>query len=150
MILGKLSILGTEYTVSRYKESEHPFFKDFEKCGMCDDFMKEIAVIDTSTLPNAADNTKEWLREYEKEIIRHEVIHAYFNESGLKDSSNYSNSPWAKFEEMIDWWAIQGKKVYKTWMEAEKIIDDLYGRSETVFIGDSGFSVTIPDQNPEL
>ena len=148
MNIGRLTILGTEYTVSRYKESEHSFFKNFEKCGMCDEMLKEIAIIDTADLPNAADYSEEWFKEYEKEIIRHEIIHAYFNESGLKDSGHRYFDSVFKDEELIDWIAIQGKKIYKTWMEAEKIIDDLHARSETVFIGDPGFSVTIPDQKP--
>lgn len=55
-----------------------------------------------------------------KEVLRHEIAHAFFYESGLWDSSN-GTTAWATNEEMIDWIAIQGLKLYTAWEEAEAV-----------------------------
>ena len=47
-----------------------------------------------------------------------EVCFAFFNESGLASSSFGIEGPWAKNEEMVDWIALQGPKIYKVWEEA--------------------------------
>lgn len=52
-----------------------------------------------------------------KEILRHEIVHAFLHESELWDSSNDA-AAWAVNEEMVDWFAIQGPKIYKAWKEA--------------------------------
>jgi hypothetical protein len=54
----------------------------------------------------------------QKQTLRHEIVHAFFNESGLSDSSASPANGWAKFEEMVDWIAIQGPKIYAAWHEA--------------------------------
>lgn len=121
-----VDILGTKYTLERHKYNEHPFFKEYDKCGECDDLLKRIAVADASSLPNMITEDKKWMLEYEKETLRHEVVHAYFNESGLKDCTTRTPEGWSKFEELIDWIAIQGKKITKTWSEVEAWIDEIY------------------------
>lgn len=52
------------------------------------------------------------LQEFEKKVLRHEVIHAFLGESGLRN-----NSYWAENEEMVDWLAIQAPKIFKTFQE---------------------------------
>ena len=49
---------------------------------------------------------------YRKKTLRHEIIHAFLNESGLSDSSNQFDGEWAKNEEMVDWFAIQAPKIF--------------------------------------
>jgi hypothetical protein len=56
--------------------------------------------------------------EAQKETIRHEILHAFFSESGLSDSTFAYDGGWAQNEEMVDWIAIQGPKIYKAWLEA--------------------------------
>ena len=51
-----------------------------------------------------------------KQTIRHEIIHAFFYESGLDNCSDASG-PWAINEEMVDWFAIQGPKIFKLWKD---------------------------------
>lgn len=53
-----------------------------------------------------------------KRVLRHEIIHAFFNESGLSDDSN-NVTAWAKNEEMVDWFAIQSPKVFKVFQELD-------------------------------
>lgn len=57
----------------------------------------------------------------QKETLRHEIVHAFFDESGLADSSSTVDGAWTKNEEMVDWIAIQGPKIYKAWKEAESV-----------------------------
>ena len=56
------------------------------------------------------------LKAYEHKVLRHEIIHAFLDQSGLA-----CNSDWAKNEEMIDFFAMQFPKI----MEAMKSIDVL-------------------------
>ena len=56
------------------------------------------------------------VEELEKKVLRHEIIHAYLGESGLRGSSG-----WAENEEMVDWFAIQSSKIYKTYKELDAI-----------------------------
>lgn len=57
----------------------------------------------------------------QKQTLRHEIVHAFFDESGLASSSLGIDGPWAKNEEMVDWFALQGPKIYKAWQEAGAI-----------------------------
>ena len=57
----------------------------------------------------------------QKQTIRHEIVHAFFDESGLMDSSSIVDCPWSKNEEMVDWIANQGMKIYKAWQEADAL-----------------------------
>ncbi len=52
-----------------------------------------------------------------KATLRHEIVHAFLGESGLSANSNESDA-WARNEEMVDWFALQGPKIYKAWQEA--------------------------------
>lgn len=52
-----------------------------------------------------ADSIKD-LKKFRDKVTRHEIIHAFLEESGLAD-----NSEWARNEEMIDWFAIQLPKI---------------------------------------
>lgn len=50
---------------------------------------------------------------YRRQILRHEIVHAFLNESGLSANASVPQNGWAKHEEMIDWFAIQSPKIYK-------------------------------------
>ena len=52
-----------------------------------------------------------------KETLRHEIIHAFLNESGLRYDAKESFGPWTQNEEMIDWFAIQSPKIFKVYEE---------------------------------
>ena len=51
-----------------------------------------------------------------KNTLRHEILHAYLEESGLSANSN-STVTWAQNEEMVEWFSIQAPKIYMTYME---------------------------------
>lgn len=58
------------------------------------------------------------LQDYEKKILRHEIIHAFLYESGL-DINSHDIDQWARDEEMVDWMAIQFPKMYKIFAELD-------------------------------
>jgi hypothetical protein len=51
------------------------------------------------------------------ETLRHEIVHAFFNESGLRESTNHFEGAWCKNEELVDWIAIQFPKIHKVYAE---------------------------------
>lgn len=105
----KISVLGTEYSIVTASEIEEPRLKD--AIGFCDWTTHEIIMRDEieSDLGN--------MEAYRKKVLRHEIIHAFMLESGL-DECSLAVDYWSVNEEMIDWFARQGPRIYKAWREA--------------------------------
>ena len=117
----KISILGTEYAIEVRKYGEDASFDALRISGYCDDCTKQLVICDMSTHPEYEHENPAVTACVQKETVRHEIIHAFFSESGLTDSSNPTLGAWAKNEEMVDWFALQGPKIYKAWQEAEAL-----------------------------
>lgn len=113
-----INVLGTEYTVTVKKYDEEEAFERRSIGGYCDSWAKQIVVCDMSTYKGWEHELPETIAAAEKETLRHEIVHAFLSESGLADSSLNLDGAWAKNEEMVDWVAIQGPKIYKVWQEA--------------------------------
>lgn len=122
-----LDILGTQYQVLIKKYDEDPEFKKMSVSGYHNGYTKRIVICDMSTYEGMEDEKPESIACIMRETLRHEIVHAFFNESGLAESSNIPDCPWAKNEEMIDWFAKQGPKIYETWKKAGALDE----RSET-------------------
>lgn len=114
----KVNVLGTTYSVSVVKYDDDQYMKEHSFDGYCDSVLKRIVICDMSTFPNCKDETKEWCETAQKQTLRHEIVHAFFNESGLMDCSLQYSGGWAKNEELVDWLACQGPKIYAAWREA--------------------------------
>ncbi len=56
------------------------------------------------------------LEVYDKQTLRHEIIHAFFAESGLHSDSDYAEN-----EELVDWIAIQFPKMLKVFQEVDAL-----------------------------
>lgn len=110
-----VNILGTEYTIETHKVSEDDVLKNNQWSGYCGEESKEIVIADMSEKPYFALNESEQ-KTYEKKTLRHEITHAFLNESGMSDCSKESSN-WAKNEEMVDWFAIQSPKIFKVFQE---------------------------------
>lgn len=108
----KVNVLGTEYTINKYDYKDKLEFEKREICGYCDSILKEIAYVNMTTYPGYEDEAEEFCRIAEKETIRHEIVHAFFKESGLWNNSADVKG-WAKNEEMVDWIALQFSKILK-------------------------------------
>jgi hypothetical protein len=63
------------------------------------------------------NDPKEVIARRERETIRHEIVHAFLNESGLGWNALPNERAWAKNEEMVDWIAIQFPKIAKVFRE---------------------------------
>ena len=115
----KIDILGTLYDVLFKDYEDEPLFKKRSIDGYSDDVDKALCICTMKTHPNYADETEEYCHKIEKGILRHEIIHAFLNESGLQESALIYDSGWARNEEMVDWMALQLPKI----VEACKAVD---------------------------
>lgn len=102
----KMNILGTDYEL--IKECDE--LVELNVDGECQSYGKIIRIrpLKKMLLPKDSDAIKQ--RRY-NEVVRHEVIHAFFHESGL---DRYSAD-----EELVDWLAMQFPKLYRLFKEHE-------------------------------
>ena len=109
----KVNILGSEWNVKFGNEKEYPNLTNVD--GYTDLSTREIVVDDMEALKGQI-GAKADLESYQKQVVRHEIIHAFLLESGLDSNSNSADS-WAVNEEMVDWFAIQSRKIFKVFNE---------------------------------
>ena len=94
----KIMILTTEWTIKYVKEKDYKTELE-DAYGFCY-YYKPIILIEESI-------SKETI----KHVLRHEIVHAFRYESGLKASPNISD------EQYVDWIATQFTKIYKVYKE---------------------------------
>ncbi len=109
----KVNILGSEWNVKFGNEKEYPNLTNVD--GYTDLSTREI-VVDDMEASQGQIGAKADLESYQKQVVRHEIIHAFLLESGLDSNSNSADS-WAVNEEMVDWFAIQSPKIFKLFYE---------------------------------
>lgn len=112
-----INILGTDYTVEYRNYEEDPCFSKQDISGYCAGRRHTIVVGLMRTFPNFEGESCETISSIEHEILRHEIVHAFLYESGL-DASSAKCDSWAINEEMVDWFALQGPKIFTAWKEA--------------------------------
>lgn len=118
----KVNILGVDYSISIKKYDDDPIFKDNDVNGYCEGLTRSIVICDMTSYPDYDNsNNKEIVELQQKLTLRHEIVHAFLEESGLSSSALTLDSSWARNEEMVDWIAIQGPKIYKAWQESGAI-----------------------------
>lgn len=115
----KINVLGTEYTIETRKISDDKVLKNNEYGGYCCDDEPLIVIADTEDKEYFEDYTEKKKRLYISKLLRHEIIHAFLNESGLQSSANACDGSWARNKEMVDWFAIQSPKIYKVFSELD-------------------------------
>ena len=116
-----VNILGTPYGIIVKKYDEDECFEKEGIDGYCYSQIHQIIVCDMHTYKGWEHEPEEVIEWEQKKILRHEIVHAFFHESGLWDNSVDHGGAWAKNEEMVDWIAIQGEKIYKAWQEANAL-----------------------------
>ncbi len=109
----QIDVLGTTYTIEHLSESED---KELEGLGgYCERHEKRIVI--------CSDKREEMsevsFTNCQKQYLRHEIIHAFFIESGLQE--NFANHQFGISETIVDWFAIQGPKIFKVFAELEII-----------------------------
>ena len=107
----KLDILGTKYNICLDDRGINPRFEN--KVGYCDMFNSEICVDTSINDSRNLDNTKN-ISEVNRKILRHELTHAFFYESGLEE--------YCRDEILVDFIAVQIKKLMNIIEIAEKKI----------------------------
>lgn len=114
-----VNVLGTIYTIEVHDYKDDVAFEKNGIDGYCEQGTHRIIIGNLASFPNWSYESNEFVDASMKHTLRHEIIHAFFNESGLQDSADrIANEAWSKHEEMVDWWAIQGVKVYQAWVES--------------------------------
>lgn len=105
-----VNVLGTEYRI-KYNDKRKYLPKYADGCCDFPAHMIRIAKIKPDR-----DTSKD-LEAYRRQVVRHEIIHAFFYESGLAGSAHSSVGAWSMDEEMTDWFAIQSPKIFKAFSE---------------------------------
>ena len=116
-----VNILGTPYEIIVKKYDEEECFEREKISAFCNGFTKQIVLCDMNTYKGWEHEGKITIDACSKTNLRHEIVHAFFNESGLQDNAFGIDNSWARNEEMVDWIAIQGAKIYKAWQEANAL-----------------------------
>lgn len=115
-------VLGAEYKIVTKKYNEDSRFEKLNCNGYCISNTKTIVIGDLNTFKEYENDTEEEKAIETRDILKHEIVHAFFSESGLKASSNGVPYGWAENEEMVDWIALQGEKIYQAWKEVEVVL----------------------------
>lgn len=97
--MNKINILGTEYEIIINNDDLIKMNAD----GLCNYYSKRIDIRECEQLLDEIANSEEQYVRHQ-EVLRHEVIHAFLNESGLM---NYSND-----ETLVNWIAMQFPKMF--------------------------------------
>ncbi len=111
----KANILGIIYNIIFSNDSENQELKNAD--GYTDFYYKEIVLSDLKEWKDESNQDRDYT-VYRKQIIRHEIIHAFLYESGLAFNSSESGH-WSTNEEMIDWIAIQFPKILQVFKEVD-------------------------------
>lgn len=90
-----VDVLGTQYNILESNREEDPNLEEAD--GYCDFSTKKIVIDTFKNRPGSMED----LERYRRQVIRHELTHAFLHESGLDASS------WGSNEEIVDWIAIQ-------------------------------------------
>jgi hypothetical protein len=100
-----INILGTQYEVIKQTEKENPKLKDAN--GLCEPYTRQIIYKENEQSIDVFDN----IAAFDKKNLRHEIIHAFFAESGLTE--------YMEDEVLVEWIAVQFPKISRIIKEVE-------------------------------
>ena len=100
-----VNILGAEYRILIDEEMHRT-----ERDGAERRYLHEISLRPKSDMLNSEATDYERALRF-NEVGRHEILHAFFDESGLE---GYSED-----EQLINWLAVQSPKIFKVFTELE-------------------------------
>lgn len=109
-----VDVLGTRYTIEIHKTNEDDELGN-KADGYCNSITRKIVIADFHDLYK--DWTEEEIDKYAKQVLRHEIVHAFFSESGLNSNANQFDGAWSRNEEMVDWIAYQFPKMFTVFKE---------------------------------
>lgn len=94
-----VDVLGTKYNITESNSVKDISLNNAD--GYCDYSTKQIVIDTFQDSPGSLAD----LDKYKKQVVRHELIHAFLFESGLGAES------WGTNEEIVDWIAFQFPKI---------------------------------------
>jgi hypothetical protein len=103
-MIANVSILGTKYKIVVDNS-----LKDTQADGICQTYDKLISVRPIPDMLGVNDCFKSKEARF-REVIRHEIVHAFFEEAGLSD--------YCSDERLVDWIAKQFPKMLKAMRSA--------------------------------
>ena len=103
----KVNILGTYYEIIEQTSEENPKLDDAN--GICEIWSKKIVLDADMIEPHKM--LVEDPEQYKSKVLRHEIVHAFFAESGVL---NYCND-----EGLVDYLAVQLPKMVKAMNEVD-------------------------------
>lgn len=109
-----IDILGTEIRVLFWEQKQDESLKE------CDGYFDSSENLIVVKIPEKNGMSLGNLENYQKKVLRHEVIHAFLYHSGMSHCSTHAES-WATNEEMVDWFAIQAPKICKVFREQKLV-----------------------------
>ena len=121
--MAEVNILGTTYRIDVVKYDDDKIFERDSCSGYCEIYRHRIVLCDLNTLDDTKELPEEARDRAMRRTLRHEIVHAFLLESGLCDNGLVFASSWAANEEMVDWIAIQGPKLYEAWKSADALDD---------------------------
>jgi len=109
-----VSILGQNYKVLVLTEDHYPKLKSANASGLAELYSKQL-ILNKDNMAEDAE-TYDNLQGYSEKVLRHEVVHAYFHESGL--------TGYCQDEVLVDWLAVQLPKIVKSVSEASAVFQN--------------------------
>lgn len=106
-----INVLGSTYTVRCMAEAENPLLKNCD--GYTDKTTRQIVVAAATPDCDLGNYTV-----YYKQVLRHEIIHAFLFESGLHESWQHKEG---HDESYVDWIAAQFPKLLAAFKEADAL-----------------------------
>lgn len=108
----ELNILGSKWAVRWKTEDEEPRLVKENADAFCDHTKREIIM----GLYAEWNYTVGEVEGYLRRVMRHEILHAFFYESGLGDDFEHNQS--GQEELIIDWMALQFPKIQEAFAAA--------------------------------
>lgn len=94
-------ILGQQYNIVEIASDQDSLLST--RYGYCDDSSRKIVLCEFDREKDKIE--VEDIDSFKNKVLRHEIIHAFLIESGLKDNCDWH------CEEMVDWLAMQFPKI---------------------------------------
>lgn len=110
-----VDVLGTQWTLEERSQADDARLSGCD--GYCD-WTERLIVIEREMDGNLGD-----MERYIRKVKRHEIIHAFLLECGLAEST-MSTQAWSENEEMVDWFARLGERIYKAWKDVGALEED--------------------------
>jgi len=111
-----IDVLGLRYEIQFRKYGTDKALENAD--GYCDHTLKLIVVQEGPDDPNNPSNLGND-EVYMKQVLRHEIVHAFHLEAGLQGS--FTPIGTGIPESIVDWFAIMGPRIYQAWKEADAL-----------------------------